>query len=351
MARNVFFSQGTKSEQNLVEDLVIEALKIYGFDMYYLPRSMVSRDTILNEDIESKFSEAYMIEMYIENTEGFGGDGAFLSKFGLQIREQATFVVSRKVWNKVVGLWNSGIISNRPEEGDLLYFPLTKSFFDIKFVDHQSPFYQLTNVPIYKLQCELFEYNNEAINTGNSEVDILEKNFSTETYMLITGGTNKFTLGELVTQVIVPASPTQISIEVYGKVLRYIQDTPTSPLIVAIGELRTNTGEYGIFRESTGFFDTLTGQSSGASWSISKVYDINDPDTNLTFIKNNQQAQNWDFEQKGNSVIDFSEANPFGEVNFVQPTSPLPSNYVPDTDADTISFTTDTSTLNADNQQ
>jgi len=347
MPRNVFFSQGTKSEQNLVEDLVIEALKIYGFELYYLPRNMVSRDLILNEDIESRFDEAYMIEMYIENTEGFGGDGIFMSKFGLQIREQATFVVSKKQWSKLVGVWNNGIISDRPEEGDLLYFPLTKSFFDIKFVEHQSPFYQLTQVPVFKLQCELFEYNNEVVDTGNSEVDKLEQNFSTETYLQISGSGQKFTIGEMVTQTLSPATETSNSVEIYGKVLRYIQEVSTDPLKVAIGEISTNTGEYGMFQASSGSADALVGQKSGVAWSITRVYDIADTDTNLTFVNNDRQAQNRDFEVQGNSVIDFSESNPFGEVNFVESPPVISPSY----GADSIAFTADSTILTADTQE
>lgn len=314
MPRNVYFSQGAQSEQNLVEDLTIEALKIYGFELMYIPRSMISRDMILNEDIQTQFDDAYMIEMYIENTEGFEGDGIFMSKFGLQIREQATFVVARRQWEKLVGLWNNGIISNRPAEGDLLYFPLTKSFFEIKFVDHQKPFYQLTNVPVYKLQCELFEYNNEAVDTGDSRVDALELQFSTETWMDISGGSTRFAIGEMVKQVLIPATETDPAVEIYGKVLRYalLEDQ----LKVAIGELSSNSGKFEKFRISTGSLDKLESQTTAVKWTITKVYDINEPeDSNLTFVSNNQQAQNNAFEVEGNAVIDFTENNPFGDPN------------------------------------
>lgn len=314
--RNVYFSQGAQSEQNLVEDLVIEALKIYGFDLMYLPRSMISRDMILNEDIQSKFDNAYMIEAYIENTEGFEGDGIFMSKFGLQIREQATFVVSKRQWEKLVGFWNNGIISNRPAEGDLLYFPLTKSFFEIKFVEHQKPFYQLTNVPVYKLQCELFEYNNEEVDTGNKEVDSLELEFSTETWMEISGGSSRFTLGERVKQVLIPETSGEPAVEIYGKVLKYVLDDTTGNLKVAIGELSSSSGRFEKFRISTGSTDRLESQSTALKWSIDKVYDINEPEeTNMTFTGNNRQAQNNAFEVEGNSVIDFTESNPFGDPN------------------------------------
>ena len=132
MARSVYFSTGAKSEAELYENLVIEGLSIYGHDVYYIPRTMASRDLILNEDIESKFSDAYIIEMYLENVDGFDGDGTLFTKFGLQIRDQATFVVSRRRWEKVVGIYNNEIVGDRPNEGDLIYLPLTRSFFEIK---------------------------------------------------------------------------------------------------------------------------------------------------------------------------------------------------------------------------
>lgn len=314
MPRNVFFSQGTKSEQNLMEDLIIESIKMMGFEVYYLPRNMVSRDLILNEAVESKFDAAYMIEAYIENVEGFGGDGAFMSKFGLEIREQATFVVSKRQWEKLVGLWNKGIISNRPAEGDLLYFPLTKSFFEIKFVDHQSPFYQLTNFPTYKLQCELFEYGNEEINTNIPEVDALELKYSTETWLDIIDGSGTFVIGELVKQILAPATLSTPASEIYGKVLNF--DQPASgPLRVALGEIKTNTGKFAKFFVSTSSGDLLQSQTTSTTYSISKVYEINDPDIDLTFVNNDQQAQNRDIELAAAGVLDFTEKNPFGEPN------------------------------------
>jgi hypothetical protein len=238
-----------------------------------------------------------------------------MSKFGLQIREQATFVVSRRQWEKLVGFWNNGIISNRPAEGDVLYFPLTKSFFEVKFVDHQQPFYQLTNVPVYKLQCELMEYNNEEVSTGIEEVDSLQRKFATEYVFDITGSGTKFTIGEKVTQVLIPATETDPAVEIYGKVLRYEQPAPTSTLKVYLGEVATNNGQFGKFRVTTSTTDKLVGQSSGVSWTITRCYDIQDTDVDRTFVNNDQQAQNQNFEIEGNAVIDFTEHNPFGDAN------------------------------------
>jgi len=316
MARNVYFSQTVKSEQNLYEDLIVESLKIYGQECYYLPRSMVSRDMILNEAIESKFDDAYSIEMYLENVEGFDGDGSLFSKFGLEIREQATFVVARKTWEKLVGVWNNGIISNRPAEGDLIYLPLSKSFMEIKFVDHQQPFYQLSKFPVYKLRCELFEYSDEAVNTGISEIDQLERQFSTEYFFDIASGNNiQFAVGEIVAQVL---DNTTLPIEkIYGKVLRLDQESPTSTLKIAIGEINTNTGDFAKFRMTTGSTNKLIGQTTGASWSITKVYEIDDTQTNLTFVNNAQGAQNQAIEVTADTIIDFTEHNPFGDPSRV----------------------------------
>ena len=318
MARNVYFSQNVKSEQNLYEDLIVESLKIYGQDCYYLPRNMVSRDMILNEAIESKFDDAYMIEMYLENVDGFEGDGALMTKFGLEIRDQATFVVSKRTWEKLVGIWNNGIISNRPAEGDLIYLPLSKSFMEIKFVDHQSPFYQLSKFPVYKLRCEVFEYSNEEVKTGIDELDALERHFSTEYFFEITTGNGiLFTVGEDVKQVLVPAAGATPAQEIYGKILKIDRELSTSEYKIAIGGITTNTGEFAKFRVTTGSTDKLIGITSGAQWNISVAYDIDNTQTDLTFVNNAQGAQNRAFEVKADTIIDFTESNPFGDPSNV----------------------------------
>ena len=168
MPRNVYFSQAVRAEQNLYEDLIVESLKIYGQDVYYIPRTLVNRDTILNEDPASKFDDAYLMEAYIENVDGFEGEGDLYSKFGLEIRDEAQFVISRKVWNHAVGLREQ---SAKPAEGDLLFLPMTNSFFEITFVEHEQPFYQLSNLPVYRLSCSLFEFSDEDFDTGIAEID------------------------------------------------------------------------------------------------------------------------------------------------------------------------------------
>jgi hypothetical protein len=182
MARNVYFTHGTQNEQFLIEDLIVESLSIYGQDMYYIPRTLVGKDEILGEDRLSEFKNAYPIEMYLENVTGFEGQGAFIQKFGLMMEQTATLTVARRRWDQLIGRFGQTIIPSRPCEGDLLYFPLTKGLFEIKFVKHQDPFYQLGKLYVFTLEVELFQYSSEHIDTGVKDIDVFEtlKSFSTD---------------------------------------------------------------------------------------------------------------------------------------------------------------------------
>lgn len=147
---------------------MVESIRMYGHDLYYLPRTRVNDDVILGEESYSKFLSHYMVEMYIKNVEGFAGQGDFLSKFNLEIRDQVTFTVARRTFNDEVGAYTSFV---RPREGDLIYFPLNNKLFEIKFVEHEAIFYQLGSLQTFDLTCELFEYSNEIFNTGISTID------------------------------------------------------------------------------------------------------------------------------------------------------------------------------------
>ena len=160
MPTNVFFNHAVSSEQHLYEDLVVESLRMYGHNVYYLPREIIEEDTILGEDVASKFGDAYEIEAYLENVEGFEGEGDLYSKFGVEIRDQATFVIALRTWERFVSLDNNLTSSFRPNEGDVIYFPLSGSLFEIKFVEHEDPFYQIGKLFVFKMRCELFEYAN-----------------------------------------------------------------------------------------------------------------------------------------------------------------------------------------------
>jgi hypothetical protein len=172
---NPYFQSGVPmgrvSEQNLYEDLIIECLKIYGFELYYLPRKAFNEDRILGEDPLNNYEHAYPIEMYLESNTGFEGQGEFLSKFGVQTVESANFVVSRKRWLEVAGSTGNTVLALRPAEGDLLYFPLTKSYFEIRKVEGDKPFYQVGKLYVYKMTCELMQFSSEIINTGIPEID------------------------------------------------------------------------------------------------------------------------------------------------------------------------------------
>lgn len=162
---------GRSSEQLLMEDLIIECLKIYGFDVYYLPRQSVNEDEILNEDPLNKYSSAYPLEMYMSNVTGFEGEGDLLTKFGVEIRDTATFIVARRRWEEIIARSGDAQILTRPAEGDILYFPLTKSYFEIRRVETRDPFFQVGKLYVYKLECELMQFSSEQFDTGVVEID------------------------------------------------------------------------------------------------------------------------------------------------------------------------------------
>ena len=183
MATNFYFqsgqTSGTTNEQRLVEDLIIESLKIYGHDTYYLPRTLVNKDTIFDEDELSKFTQAYPVEMYLDNVNGYEGQGDIFTRFGLEVRDQATFVMAKRRWEDMVQTSGGTFTqTTRPSEGDLIYFEKTKSIFEIKYVDFQNPFYQLNQIYVYRLVCELFEYSSEDLDTGITTIDSLETKYS-----------------------------------------------------------------------------------------------------------------------------------------------------------------------------
>jgi|TARA_B100000900_G_scaffold409173_1_gene424630 hypothetical protein len=178
MARNFYFSEKVRSEMTLYENLVIEALKIYGQDVYYIPRDIVNYDTIFGADVESSYNSSHKIEMYIENVAGFEGEGDLFTRFGVEIRDEATFIVSRNRWENQVKRYDNDMTAVRPEEGDLIYLPLTKKMFQVMHVEHEQPFYQIEDIPVYKLRCQLFEYNGEDFDTDNVEIDAIERSGS-----------------------------------------------------------------------------------------------------------------------------------------------------------------------------
>ncbi len=181
MPTNVYFDTGTTSEQRLYEDLIIEQLKIYGQDVYYLPRKLANKDTIFGEDPASSFDDSYIIEMYVDNSDGYMGEQEIIKKFGLELRDDITFIVSKLRWETLISNNTDLQTSERPNEGDLVYFPTTKAFFEIQFVEHEAPFYQQSALPVYKLSCTKWEYASERLDTGITSIDATEDDLSTDT--------------------------------------------------------------------------------------------------------------------------------------------------------------------------
>ena len=296
MAKNPYFKFGTNSEQNVVENLIIECLQIYGQEMFYIPRTLVSKDEILGEDRLSEFKNAYPIEMYFENVDGFGGNGAFMSKFGLMIEQSATLVVARKRWQQAVAQYGQTILPNRPAEGDLLYFPLTGGLFEIKFVQHQNPFYQIGKLYTYKLDIELFQYASERIDTGYNVIDDFEslKTFDIDPSVTkfgmidsiqVTNGGTGYT------------SATVSIISTTGK-------GATATAVISNGAITA----INVTNPGTGYQDVtvvITGDGSDATATATLINDID---------KVESYGDNNSFKREAESFI-FNDRNPFGEVD------------------------------------
>lgn len=167
------------NEQRLAEDLTVEYIKHVGIDCYYLPRTLDNKDEIFKESSIQSFNDAFIIDMLVRDVNGFRGDGNFLSKFGLEIRDEITMSIARRIFEEDVGTQNG---QTRPNEGDLIYFPLNKKVFQIKFVDHESTFYQFGALQFYDCICELFEWSNEIFNTGIEEIDDKYNAYSTNAF-------------------------------------------------------------------------------------------------------------------------------------------------------------------------
>ena len=183
MAQNVFFNNFANSqEQKLIEDLTIESIGIYGVEAYYLNKTYGDYDYLYGEDDLGTFSDYYTVPMYINSVEGFGGEGDFLSKFGVEQRDTMTMSVARWTFEQEVGNESKANIA-RPREGDVIYFPLNKKLYTINFVEHEPVFYQMGALQFYELRLEMFEYAGERLNTGLYEIDKLETRRSMDTFL------------------------------------------------------------------------------------------------------------------------------------------------------------------------
>ncbi len=189
---NPYFLQGSSSEQRLVQDLINEQLRMYGQDIVYLPRNIINKNTILKEITSSEFDDSFRIEAYLVNYEGFGGQGDILSKFGVKTTDEVTFIISKERYEDFISPFissNTQIeLSSRPQEGDLIYLPLDNTIFEIKYVEGKKPFYQLNNLYVYELRCEVMDYEaDDVINTSINEVDEAVKDFGYIVKLIMVG--------------------------------------------------------------------------------------------------------------------------------------------------------------------
>ena len=281
MPTNVYFDTGTRPEQSLYEDLIIEQLRIYGQDVYYIPRKMAGTDNIFGEDISSSFEDAYLIEMYVDNVDGYEGEKELMSKFGLDIQDDATFTVARRRWEQFVSIDNNIIESSRHNEGDLVYWPKGNKLFEITFVDHDDPFYQVHNLPTYKLKCKTFEYASEVIDTGIVELDAIETNNSLDQMQ------HQLTLEQTV---------------VFNQEIRLESNEGLIELEAALGNDNIITEDETL---SGSLILENTVEGADASYIVLETYDIATIDEN---------SQNEDFELADDNVLDFTESNPFGDA-------------------------------------
>tara|TARA_B100001939_G_scaffold307508_1_gene287611 strand:- start:308 stop:1240 length:933 start_codon:yes stop_codon:yes gene_type:complete len=277
---------GSAQEQKFIENMIVESIEIYGQDTYYLPRTYVNRDTILNEVETSNFNQALAVRAYVNNVEGWEGQGELLSKFGVRVEDKTTFIFSRKKFTEKVDDNATLNVEGRPNEGDLIWFPAAKHLFEVKFVEAERPFYQLGKGYVWECQCELFEYSDENIDTGVAEIDAIEDTFANAiTVNFAIGGTGDFTVGEVVAG---GTSNVTAEVKAWDSANRQLQ-------------VYNRTGIFTIP-------ETVTGQTSGAAWtsaSYNTLNNVNTPDTT---------DQNYNFEVADDDIIDFTEANPFGSV-------------------------------------
>jgi hypothetical protein len=297
MSTNFYFQNypinQVTSEQLLVEDLVIEAMQIHGMDVYYLPRS--SRDSVdmlYGEDPLKEYRKAYPIEMYLEDVTGMEGEGDFISKFGLEIRDEMTMLMSRRRFGFTVN-------QTRPFEGDLVYVPLLQNFFEISFVEHennQAMFYTLGrgrggNVYVYALKLKQFVFSNEIIETGIPEIDDqIKDSYSRTRLTLNAGGSGIYVPDEIV---YVSSDATYANASAQAIVHNY-----------------TVGSSVDVYRvQGTFVSGTLRGKTSGATWTLNTVSDTATMDNAFEDVVDNNRV-----ETESDSILDFTEHNPFGEA-------------------------------------
>jgi hypothetical protein len=306
MALNRYFQNGSSAEQNLYESLVIESIQIHGIDVYYIPRKIIKRDFVLNEDVISSFDKAFKIEMYVEEMEGFEGDSKIYEKFGLEVRDELTLRVAKCRWNQLIGRHGYTNDAVRPREGDLIYVPLYKSIFEIRYSDSKKPFYQLQDLPLFTLTCEKFEYEGQEIDTGLDDIDDIQEKLSQGFTFVIDSKTEPdFISGETLTFTLPDGITGSTEFFEYNTV------PDSDPIIeeMRVGTLTFDDGYFHNIEANTSFL----GNDSGGTCIINETRALDDSDSDI--FNADHWAANATFAEEASNLefIDFSESNPFGE--------------------------------------
>ena len=289
MATNQYFNHhGTNTPENrLIENLMIESIQTYGIDVYYLPRTLNNEDTLLGEDASSSFNSAHTIEMYIKNVEGFEGEGDFIAKWGLQIKDQITFTVAKRRFGEL-GMTTDGR-AKIPHEGDLIYFPITKALFQILFIEDEAIFYQTGQLQSYDMLCEMFTYSDQKFDTGIDTIDAIERAHSYSIDFTMLTGSGNYTVGESVYQGASLAAAT-----VKGEVGSWNSTTKILNLLNMTGNFSGTVN--------------IIGDSSSASYSITSF------DAQQSAANTAATSSNVEIEAAADAIIDFTEGNPFGSL-------------------------------------
>ena len=287
MATNPYFNHYGKNtaDQRLADDLVIESIKTYGIDVNYCPRTLVKVDLLLGEDALSEYNSSHTIEMYIKSVDGFEGEGDFVAKFGLQINDQVTFTVARRRWTEL-GLIGDGR-DTAPKEGDIIYFPLTNALFQVLFIEDESVFYQTGGLQVYDLVCEMFTYSDQKLNTGIEAIDKIERLQAYSLDFTLDTGSGDYTVEEIVYQ-----GESLEAATVQGEVSSWSSTTKILNLINMTGNFSGTVN--------------IIGDSSGASYSVTSF--------NAQDSTSASAGDNLAIEQEADSIIDFTEGNPFGSL-------------------------------------
>ena len=321
MATNQYFNlHGTNTpEQRLIENLNIEAIKTFGIDVHYCPRTLNDEDTLMGEDNTASYNSAHTIEMYIKSVDGFEGEGDFISKFGLQIKDQVTFTVARRRWAEL-NVQGDGR-ADAPHEGDLIYFPTVSALFQILFVEDESVFYQTGGLQVYDLLCEMFTYSDQKLDTGIEVIDAIERAQSYSIDFTMDTGNGDYTIGEQVYQGATFAAAT-VKGEVGSwnsttKILNLFNMTGNfsgtvniieSPYSIALEDDTTLLLEDGSLITPNSSTEGNTIFESSASYSISSF------DAQTSAADTAATTGNAEIEAAADAIIDFTEGNPFGSL-------------------------------------